>query len=167
MKRHSKWQITGGKGKSTRRRWKKRPLKTFETIDEARKYKLQNVVTNLSKRCQTSRESARNFAGGPISSLSLVAGPNDIACVYCLKPLSLGTVSFDHEIPLVRGGAVFIPNVVISCVDCNKIKGSLTGDEYRELLVMLGGWPEEASLNVKRRLKLGGSFFGRFKRRGK
>jgi len=52
-------------------------------------------------------------------------------CFYCKVDLirfrALATI--DHKIPLSRGGLDAHFNRVISCVDCNRAKGSMTDKE--------------------------------------
>lgn len=57
-------------------------------------------------------------------------------CAYCDRALKVGTFnqplspSRDHAIPLSRGGADSIDNIVIACRECNSDKGSLLPEEY-------------------------------------
>ena len=126
-------------------------------------YKLKNTVANLGRRCKVDSKTARAYAK-PILE-SLVAQPGSISCIYCHTVLDLHSISFDHLLPLSRGGANWVPNLGLCCTTCNKTKGSLTEEEYCQLLELMLLWPQEARDNVCRRLRLGGSFFGRFKRR--
>lgn len=145
------------RGRVKRRRNKKRegPM-TYE-------YKLKNTVANVGRRCQCSSQDAREYATPILTAVNDAA--RTVRCIYCSAKLTLATVSFDHRQPISRGGSVGISNLVVCCFQCNKTKGSLTADEYQSLLDLMATWPIEASLNVGRRLRLGGSFFGRFKRR--
>lgn len=54
------------------------------------------------------------------------------ACCYCGR---LGPLARDHDIPLARGGANTIDNIVPACGSCNSKKGTLTGAEFRRRLV--------------------------------
>ncbi len=133
-------------------------------------YKLHNTVTNVARRCEQPRAVVKAFVE-PILN-SLVDPGVEIMCHYCDEKLTLKTVSFDHILPLSRGGAKWQSedgksNIAICCVICNKVKGSLTEEEYNALLLCIKGWEEAARLNVTRRLRLGGMFFGRFKGRSK
>jgi 5-methylcytosine-specific restriction endonuclease McrA len=51
-------------------------------------------------------------------------------CRYCGKQLSRRTMTFDHVIPLSRGGMHEVSNLVICCYQCNIDKGSLTLTEF-------------------------------------
>lgn len=52
------------------------------------------------------------------------------ACAYCLRSDTALTV--DHVIPIVRGGANWIDNIIPACMRCNKSKGP------RGILFMIG-----------------------------
>lgn len=144
-----------------RRRRKRRYTKREPSNDLG--YKLKNTVANLGRRCKVDSKTVRAYAG-PILN-AVVAQPGSISCTYCKAVLTLHTISFDHLLPLSRGGASWVPNLGLCCTTCNKTKGSLTEEEYCQLLELMLLWPQEARDNVCRRLRLGGSFFGRFKRR--
>lgn len=86
-------------------------------------------------------------------------------CPYCDVRLLLSNVSVDHRVPLSRGGTSHPDNLTLIDRRCNKLKGELTGEEYRALREWLDDLEEEARLNIERRLLMGGSVF-RFQRTG-
>lgn len=43
-------------------------------------------------------------------------------CAYCLKPLTVSTITKDHILAIVKGGSNYIDNVVPACSMCNGIK---------------------------------------------
>jgi hypothetical protein len=52
-------------------------------------------------------------------------------CFYCNKPFgSAVEKSLDHKMPVSKGGAHSIYNVVISCLPCNIDKSTMTAEEY-------------------------------------
>lgn len=53
-------------------------------------------------------------------------------CWYCRTPLTLEEATKDHLNPISRGGEDIISNIVPACIDCNRLKGPLTEDEFRE-----------------------------------
>jgi 5-methylcytosine-specific restriction endonuclease McrA len=62
-------------------------------------------------------------------------------CCYCGCKLkiteptpALSVFSFDHYLPIVLHGNNAMSNIVICCHSCNIIKGTMTGDTYKELL---------------------------------
>ena len=68
---------------------------------------------------------------------------NDGYCTYCGKKVAItnyGTVyergawEVDHWIPLSRGGTDDLDNLCPACVDCNREKGTMTGDEFNAYL---------------------------------
>ena len=57
-------------------------------------------------------------------------------CYYCRIPLVLGgngpeLATKDHLTPLTRGGSDAISNIVPACIDCNRLKGDMTEEEFR------------------------------------
>ncbi len=148
-----------------RRRYRRRRYSRRQPLTgkDALQYKLKNTVANLGRRCKVDSKTVRAYATPILSSVQ--SQPGSITCIYCKVVLSLGTISFDHLLPLSRGGESWVPNLGLCCTVCNKTKGSLTEEEYCQLLELMLLWPQEARDNVCRRLRLGGSFFGRFKRR--
>ena len=130
---------------------------------DALQYKLKNTVANLGRRCKVDSKTVRDYASPILCAVQ--SQPGSVTCIYCYTVLTLDTISFDHLLPLSRGGENWVPNLGLCCTTCNKTKGSLTEEEYCSLLELMIGWPQEARDNVCRRLRLGGSFFGRFKRR--
>lgn len=66
-------------------------------------------------------------------------------CSYCGKSLVLkqgypytNLPSIDHDVPLTMGGTNTIDNLVVCCVACNIIKGTLRGSTYKMLLSTIG-----------------------------
>jgi 5-methylcytosine-specific restriction endonuclease McrA len=66
-------------------------------------------------------------------------------CSYCGKSLVLkqpypytNLPSIDHDVPLTMGGTSIIENLVVCCVACNIIKGTLRGSTYKKLLSAIG-----------------------------
>lgn len=59
-------------------------------------------------------------------------------CRYCEVVVVQGMgptgKSFDHEVPLSRGGPHRVENIVIACRSCNGRKGDMLPDEYRRYL---------------------------------
>jgi hypothetical protein len=49
-------------------------------------------------------------------------------CFYCGKHAN--PPEKDHQVPFSRGGSDGIHNIVVSCVECNRAKGSKTADEF-------------------------------------
>lgn len=59
-------------------------------------------------------------------------------CFYCAKPVNeeaepiWDALTKDHLVPLSRGGSDDIGNIVPACFNCNRLKGAMTIDEFRE-----------------------------------
>lgn len=50
-------------------------------------------------------------------------------CQYCTEKFSGGVLTFDHVMPVSRGGRMSWENIVTSCGPCNRAKGDLTPEE--------------------------------------
>jgi 5-methylcytosine-specific restriction endonuclease McrA len=51
------------------------------------------------------------------------------SCQYCGSAFNSDELTFDHVIPVSRGGAKTWENIVTSCIDCNRKKGGQTPEE--------------------------------------
>jgi hypothetical protein len=51
-------------------------------------------------------------------------------CVYCQTDLTEDQVTFDHIVPLARGGPDRRWNLAPCCEPCNRLKGPLTASEF-------------------------------------
>jgi len=50
-------------------------------------------------------------------------------CQYCGRQLRAAHLTYDHVIPVARGGGKNWENIVTSCVNCNRLKGNRTPEE--------------------------------------
>jgi 5-methylcytosine-specific restriction endonuclease McrA len=60
-----------------------------------------------------------------------VRGAERVRCHWCRRLVPKGRRTVDHLIPLVRGGAHAVSNLVASCIPCNISKGKKTPREFR------------------------------------
>lgn len=51
-------------------------------------------------------------------------------CAYCGKPLEVASCILEHVVPVCRGGATEVKNVVSSCWKCNKRKSYRDAEEF-------------------------------------
>jgi len=79
-------------------------------------------------------------------------------CEYCGRPLDAMDFRVDHRLPVSRGGDLGLANCVFSCDECNRVKGQLSGDEFRWLLEVVSRMSTVAQKDVKERLKMGAGF---------
>ena len=111
-------------------------------------------------RHQKARAAEAGIAlGYALADLRAAAAAVGKPCPYCGdRPVTLGTLSFDHDVPVARGGALDLGNVVACCADCNAAKGPLTGAEFRALMRALAADVTDPAVrrNVLGRLKAGG-----------
>lgn len=53
-------------------------------------------------------------------------------CAYCGEPIAFADMQVDHVIPLRKGGADALDNMLPACRSCNHYKGSLTVEQFRK-----------------------------------
>ncbi len=63
---------------------------------------------------------------------------DDFSCQYCLGRFGMGDLTFDHVVPLSRGGKTCWENIVTCCRACNSQKGSKTLEEAG---MKIAKWP--------------------------
>lgn len=79
-------------------------------------------------------------------------------CKYCGDSDKLD-ISIDHDIPLARGGQNVRENLQFICLTCNRMKGTMTGEEFEGLLNYLEKQSDEMQKAVKTKLKMAGYGF--------
>ncbi len=77
-----------------------------------------------------------SYAEAPFSRANVYAR-DDHHCQYCDRRFPPSQLTFDHVIPVARGGHKAWDNIVTCCIPCNRRKGDHT--------------PEEAGLRLVRR----------------
>ena len=55
-------------------------------------------------------------------------------CYYCGCKLNNNQKTIDHKLPMSRGWKTTEDNLVVSCIDCNQDKDSMTEDEFNHQL---------------------------------
>ncbi len=60
---------------------------------------------------------------------------DNYTCQYCGTASSSEDLTFDHVVPVSRGGVKTWENIVTACVDCNRKKGGRTPEEARMKLI--------------------------------
>jgi len=78
----------------------------------------------------------RRFAEVPFSRSNVYAR-DEYRCQYCAQQLPPAQLTFDHVVPVARGGHKGWDNIVTCCIPCNRRKGDRT--------------PEEADMHLRRR----------------
>lgn len=58
-------------------------------------------------------------------------------CAYCHDALTDETRTVDHWLPASRGGSNALDNLLLACVRCNSLKGSIPGPAF-DLMIRLG-----------------------------
>jgi 5-methylcytosine-specific restriction endonuclease McrA len=70
----------------------------------------------------------RRFADVPFSRANVYAR-DDHTCQYCGRRLPPSQLTFDHVIPVARGGHKGWDNIVTCCISCNRRKGDAIPEE--------------------------------------
>jgi 5-methylcytosine-specific restriction endonuclease McrA len=83
----------------------------------------------------------RPFAEVPFSRPNVYAR-DDYRCQYCGGHFSSSELTFDHVIPVARGGHKGWDNIVTCCVKCNRKKGDRTPEQANMKLVRKPRRPE-------------------------
>jgi 5-methylcytosine-specific restriction endonuclease McrA len=65
-------------------------------------------------------------------------------CQYCAQSHPTPELTFDHVVPVSRGGRKDWENIVTCCVSCNRKKGGRTPEEARMRLVRTPRRPDSA-----------------------
>lgn len=60
-------------------------------------------------------------------------------CAYCGCSITLSEMQADHIVPLHKGGADEVDNMLPACRSCNHYKSTLTMEQFRECVER---WPE-------------------------
>ena len=79
-------------------------------------------------------------------------------CPYCDKPVEPLSWSIDHKLPKNRGGSNELINLHLVCIKCNKVKGDLTDEEFKQLMAFLKEKPIIYE-NLYKRLRMAGMVF--------
>lgn len=79
-------------------------------------------------------------------------------CTYCGNKIEIKQASYDHILPLSRGGKHGWSNLRLIDFTCNLMKGNLTDEEFRELMDFLKKRPSIYEI-LKTRLKAAGFMY--------
>ena len=79
-------------------------------------------------------------------------------CPYCNKIIPDLDFSIDHKLPKNRGGSNELINLHLVCIKCNKVKGDLTDEEFKQLMAFLKEKPIIYE-NLYKRLRMAGMVF--------
>ena len=114
----------------------------METGSEKTKKKTKRKVRKRRKKVpMTWRRKITNWNSGIRKRGGEIKIPSDIkmpeSCIYCLEDLTPKNASLDHNIPLQREGPDSFDNYDFICFPCNRAKGTLTGQEYKDLIAVL------------------------------
>jgi len=74
-------------------------------------------------------------------------------CDFCFTQLTWSNFSVDHKIPLARDGGNDLLNMTLTCLPCNKAKGTLTWNEFRSLYRLFEHWEDRGKKELLARLK--------------
>jgi len=79
-------------------------------------------------------------------------------CPYCDTTMTAKKgntkISYEHKKPIARGGKRTIENLQFTCTRCNRRKGILTDQEYKNLLNYLSSMKKEARKYILKQLSM-------------
>ena len=81
-------------------------------------------------------------------------------CPYCHGVLKAERFQVDHDRPVSRCCDFSLANLRVCCEKCNQYKGSLSGDEFGQLMELIRTWHPAAGNDVLCRLRAGGKVKG-------
>ena len=85
----------------------------------------------------------RRFDYVPFSRANIYAR-DSYKCQYCGDKQPTSELTFDHVVPVARGGRKDWENIVTCCITCNRKKGGRTPAEARLHLIRVPRRPERA-----------------------
>ena len=149
QKKCSNCHIDGGPKCRYHAREKSRKSRKLATPQELKARSMQSLYRAATDKSGTlTLDQARDLINNPP------------ACPYCKKPIPWNKFSIDHKQPRARGGSSNPENLVWVDWECNVIKGSLTEQEFRDLLIFFDEHPEVRKILITR-LKTSGFIYKR------
>lgn len=110
----------------------------------------QNAESRRAQKAAAQRR-RRDRSGGALlirdSDLNRAFARQGGRCAYCGTPASAEIRSWDHVVPLSRGGTDSIGNLLLACLPCNQQKHTKTVTEWRVWRKRMG-MPDLQSLTV-------------------
>lgn len=137
--------------KGSWKRWSSVTRRKELKVTDPFKLKARSLRASLMRRSTSPelRESAPNAA-----TLENWFKTSELICHYTGEVLTAKTVTVDHRVPLTRGGNNSLDNLCFASHHMNTAKGSLTEDEFLQLLDLVSTW-EDKGKGLFRRLKQG------------
>ena len=112
--------------RSKRDRTKKREWQKQWRSNNPVRARHKSVEYQAKRRSRLKAVGGRSFSADDIAK---IVSNQKGRCWWCLKKIE-GTPAMDHRMPLARGGANGIDNIVASCSPCNRSKGAKTPIEF-------------------------------------
>ena len=82
----------------------------------------------------------------PFSRANIYAR-DDYTCQYCGEAFPMSELTFDHVVPVAKGGRKDWENIVTCCITCNRQKGGRTPEEAGMRLVRTPRRPAATAAN--------------------
>ena len=119
-------QANPERARAINKRW--REANRARNLATVRSWQARNpeVVKAMSRATRHARRAAGSFTAEEWLALLEASGGR---CHWCEESIE-GTPHADHVVPLARGGAGSIDNVVVSCAPCNLSKGAKLVEEW-------------------------------------
>jgi 5-methylcytosine-specific restriction endonuclease McrA len=121
-----------------RRSWQRRSNRKRWKSGKSRKSLLAWLEKHPTymKRFSVRRRSLLRGATGNVSAedLRIITEECQWKCTYCKIPLTPKTATYDHVIPIARGGLHVKENLTLACHSCNSSKKDRTPEEWRMIM---------------------------------
>ena len=114
-------------------------------------YKARNLRSRLLAR---TRDPGIKQTTPTVKELETWLNRDAYICYYSGITLSLNDLTVDHKFPLTRGGTNELDNLCICSNHMNTAKGTMTSEEFMDLLLLVKKW-EDGGARLLRRLKQG------------
>lgn len=98
----------------------------------------------MPKRCRLSMDERRTV-------YDLTGG----RCAYCGESITFEDMQVDHVVPLRKGGADTLQNMLPACRSCNHYKSTLTVEQFRQSVARMPAVLERDSSTYRTAVRFG------------
>jgi 5-methylcytosine-specific restriction endonuclease McrA len=127
--------------KQTSTRYKK--WRTDTKKNNPYRWKATHIRGNLLARVRKFPEMLRENTPTRDEIEKWLIDQEPLVCHYSGEPLSILDITIDHKIPSSRGGSNSFSNLCIASHHMNLAKGSMTEEEFFQLLNLVSNWEDK------------------------
>lgn len=133
---HAKWiEKNRERYLQKRREWRDSNLELIRAKGRARKVSPKGRLQNINSEARRRQKTARVPCAPTSHQLADLRKEANGVCRYCGKRVK--ELTFDHVIPLAKGGLHAIHNLVMACRLCNSKKHTKTPEQWAKEIGML------------------------------